>query len=260
MLKSKANKRKNRIEETTKTTKITKFFHSTENDPNIKAKQPPKPKIIRKGYYKKCVEKSCSKQIECVQQKCINMKTEAANNLKRVKEKRDQTLRALEMVDSMLKKKDEKIRVLRANSQSKNPSNQSTDQNNLYADFRNDFDENDLAKLRSIDGSKKSDATFIRFSIQFMYKNESTRLKTISVTGRNRSGQQKVPMSPKKINTLKRIFSDRLKGLNLGDTERTNREAKLNTHIGRAISNESNSKKSELKELNDEINSVLENK
>lgn len=253
------NKTTNRIKsisEVIQTTKITKFFHKGETAQDKVQNQPAKAKNERNTFYKNRAVVGGKKKSLCVQQKCIEMKNKAMSKLKDVKEKREKTERALQVVEAVLKKKDDKIRALKTECQSRNHLIQSANPINLYIDFKDDFDENELAKLRSIDGSKKSDSTFIRYCLQYMYKNEMSRLKTISVTGRNRTGQQKIPMSPTKSNILNKIFNERLSAQGLVDSEEIQRKSRLNIHIGHAIGHSARSKKGELKELNDKINLV----
>lgn len=242
-------------------TKITQFFVSNESTQNNNDTQPEKPKNKRIDFYKECVVKGRSKKSQCIQQNCIEMKSKAMEKLKKQKEKRNQTLIAIQMVEDMLKKKDAKIQSLRTQLQQvQQQVTTNSSINDLYTHFEEEFDKDTLAELRSIDGAIPSDSTFILACVRSIYKHDMNRLKTTSLTGRNRNGQQKQAMSPKKSNVLKKIFDERLNALNLEHNEETKRRSRLNNHIKSAILNAVDSKQSELQQLNDKINSVQKSK
>lgn len=126
----------------------------------------------------------------------------------------------------------------------------------IFTKFKNKFNDNELATLRSIDSKISSDSSFILTCIRYLYKNDMNRLNNISVTGRSRiKNNQKVQMSPEKREIIAEIYKERLGSLNINENENIQRQKQVNEHIKRAIFN-SCSNKSGLENINAKINST----
>lgn len=112
-----------------------------------------------------------------------------------------------------------------------------------FSKFSNYFEAKELTILRSLDFCKKTDTTFIRHCLQFLYKDNMAVFRTKSALGAPKrivnSTKGNIvdvpttePISPEKYVILKGILSDG----NLSEFEREEREKTLNRLLGKAIS------------------------
>lgn len=99
------------------------------------------------------------------------------------------------------------------------------------------LEEHQLAKLRSIDASKKSDSTFVLNSVRFAYCDDLNKLNGKCVKGIKRGKQPAQAMSPEKLNFIKSLYSERLMDMTLPEKEKIEREKKFNRHVHGAITN-----------------------
>lgn len=98
----------------------------------------------------------------------------------------------------------------------------------LYDEFRGIFSDTAVEELRKMNDSQKKDSLFIYTALKDLYRNDLTRLKHITYSGRT-----KEPMTPEKKKHLKDIFTERLKN----SIDSTDRLAYLGKHVKTAIEN-----------------------
>lgn len=230
-------------------TKITNFFTSKKTPNEIDIVEISRSEPERNDFYKKRALKT-GRNRKCKLQKCIERKNVLAEKLKNIKAKREQLKTAMNICADILKKKETKINFLKSSL-----VKTSTSLELVYTQFQDSFTDDELAILRSIDGSISSDSSFVLTCVRSLYKNDMERLKNISVTGRSRTKEQKNEMSPQKIKLITDIFGERLKTMNLKSNERIQREKQMKIHIKRAILN-TNSKQNELEQINAKINAT----
>lgn len=75
-----------------------------------------------------------------------------------------------------------------------------------YMGFKGTFSEGALSVLASFDTEIKKDTKFILTAVKDLYRNDLHRLKNKTYSGRN-----KEKMTPKKMESLKSIFNERIK-------------------------------------------------
>lgn len=114
----------------------------------------------------------------------------------------------------------------------------STNEAYKYDTFQNSFEEIELAKLRTIDGESKNDATFVRLVLKYLYKDNIAILSQRSVKGTSpRKKRRKLdgeefefgatqPMTPVKLKTLAGMFTERLSTSNGKESEKMLRQKK----------------------------------
>lgn len=229
-------------------TKITNFFSSKKNPSDIEETSRSETEHSAHSEFYKNRALKIGRNRKC--KKCIEKKNILAEKLKNIKEKRDQLKTAVNICAGILKKKETKINFLKSSL-----VKTSTSLELVYTKFKDSFTADELALLRSIDGSISSDSSFVLTCVRSLYRNDMNRLENISVTGRSRTNQQKVKMSPQKMKTINDIFEERLKTMNLRSNERIQREKQINVHIKRAILS-TNSKQNELEQINAKINAT----
>lgn len=226
--------------------KITDFFLKSKTIENVGISETRT--NVRQKFYQECAKTNCQRP------ECVSKKAELTEKFENLKEKRSDIAKAIQMVSNMIEKKENKIKILKSKLEESGCLCLPTDINKVFKRFEDSFPESGLAQLRSVDGNWKYDSTFILIALRLLYKNDLTRLKIISITGRSRNKTEKIAMSPQKVQTLNDIFKERLDALNLGEDETTKRSKRLNYHINSAIHNVINSNGSELQQLNQEIN------
>lgn len=116
-----------------------------------------------------------------------------------------------------------------------------------FDSFQNDFEDAELAKLRSIDDD--GDTTFIRLGLSFLYKSNLAALSNRSVTGtflrvkRIKIDDEVVviqyngtePLTPIKRNILCALFGERVEKSNGGESEKLRRKKKFPQMLAKAI-------------------------
>lgn len=229
--------------------KIIGFMQKGDNKKSAVVEKSTKRTNERRAFYTKCV----SDQNSCKKQKCVERKNVLVEKVKGCKQTLVKIKEAMDLCETMLKKKDAEIDLLKKSLENKS-SNQT---NQLYIEFRNKFTDDVLAELRSIDTKFSSDATFIRLCVQYLYRDQ--RVDNISVTGRSRTKEKKEAMCPQIAKLLTDIFNKRLAAISLTNSERTKRKKRINLLINTAIQNHSKSEESELQELNKKINCTQQN-
>lgn len=117
----------------------------------------------------------------------------------------------------------------------------------LKDSFQNYFEEDELAKLRSIDDD--GDSTFIRLGLSYLYKRNRAALSNRSVTGTApRVKRMKVdgeevqieyngtePLTPIKKNILRALFAERVEKTNGGEGEKSLRQRNFPQILAKAI-------------------------
>lgn len=231
--------------------KITQFFMGkTPEKVHVEKAKVNNENVRKKFYDDRASKKNHSRK--CNLHECIKTKNSLTEKLKEMKEKKKQLQTAIDICIGVLKKKDERIKILK--SATMKLSERDTEL--IFTKFKNKFNDNELATLRSIDSKISSDSSFILTCIRYLYKNDMNRLNNISVTGRSRiKNNQKVQMSPEKREIIAEIYKERLGSLNINENENIQRQKQVNEHIKRAIFN-SCSNKSGLENINAKINST----
>lgn len=201
----------------------------------------------------------------CKNPKCCTEKHELKVKRIEQEEKLKEINRAIDLCLEICRKKETKIDKLMSKRKVPEKVNHPVacsgvpnDANKMLSKFENDFTQNDLAKLRSMGTTKTDDSSFILNSIRFLYKNDTDKISSVSLTGRSRGAEAKQKMSPQKYDTIKDLFTERLNSLKLNSIDFAERSKELNKHMKNAFINIKRSGKSN----NDEemIQKINENK
>lgn len=107
----------------------------------------------------------------------------------------------------------------------------------LFEAFSNDVDSKGLAKLRSLSSCKKDDSKFVLNAIRFLYKNDTEKIASLSLSGRSREAEPKNQMTPRKRKTIENLFTERLNSFDLDESEYAIRSSKVGFHIKNAFGN-----------------------
>lgn len=118
----------------------------------------------------------------------------------------------------------------------------------LSATFSTHFLPEQLRILRSMDHNKRSDTTFVRLCLQYLYNDNLSALKCKSAMGAPKRKVNKrdgvlvelpaaEPITPDKYVILQRIFADRISFIDIPELDKEERKKKLNNLIGKAITN-----------------------
>lgn len=97
-----------------------------------------------------------------------------------------------------------------------------------YDEFRGIISDTAVEQLRKINDSQKKDSLFILTALKDLYRNDLTRLKHITYSGRT-----KEPMTPEKKKNLKDLFTERLKN----SIDATDRLDNFGKYVKTAIEN-----------------------
>lgn len=95
-----------------------------------------------------------------------------------------------------------------------------------YHAFRNDFSEAAILELRKVDDSEKKDAAFITIAIKDFYRDDLSKLKN-----KTYSGRRKEALTPTKVKVLQDLFNERLED----DSDDTKRKKNLSKCIKTSI-------------------------
>lgn len=161
-----------------------------------------------------------NEDIECINETCHN---EITNLQQRISECESKISKSKEMYHKALVQNLKKDLILEELETQLKKSQ--------YAEFSDILSDDTIATLRSINDSYNKDSTFILTAMKHLYRNEMPRLKSITFSGR--VGSNKVQMSPKKKQTLKELFTERVK--NLADP--VDRMKNFGKHVKDAIYN-----------------------
>lgn len=126
----------------------------------------------------------------------------------------------------------------------------------VFQSFANNIDPKDLAKLRSIGSSKKEDSTFVLNAVQFLYKNDTKKISSLSLTGRSREVEPKNRMTPEKRKMIENLFAERLHSFDLDSTEVSTRNSKISSHMKNAFNTVKRSTKEMAKETTNQTDNT----
>lgn len=127
--------------------------------------------------------------------------------------------------------KDFKIKLLEKNKQNNN--NDNTESKLLYEQYEEMFDAQTMVHLRSTNGKKRSDSTFISICMRSLYPNpDRLHLKSAKGTGKNKS-----EVSPNKKEIMNNLFTERLLNENITEIEFNERYSRFNDLFNTAINN-----------------------
>lgn len=88
--------------------------------------------------------------------------------------------------------------------------------------FRKFFSDRQLSSLRGLDFDRKTDSTFLKCALEFVYKDNLSALANKTVTGKIQNVAEggilkrltlKEPITPQKVEILKEIFNERISSL-----------------------------------------------
>lgn len=104
-----------------------------------------------------------------------------------------------------------------------------------YSGFKDIFSDSCLDSLRSIGDSQREDCTFIGLALRDLYRENIDDLKLKTLSGRSKDSEKiKTEISPKKIETLERLFCERISNLPSAEVDDI-RKKNLRKHIRNAI-------------------------
>lgn len=107
-----------------------------------------------------------------------------------------------------------------------------------FTTFSHNFDNNQLAQLRSTGQLQRDDSTFVANSLKFIYDENLDSIKGKSLTGRGRhKTDKKTQLTPEKVLILKNLFGERLNYITRNEDEKKLREKSFNKHIKNAVAN-----------------------
>lgn len=239
---------------------ITDFFKASKKKPVVLPST--EVKNTTDQFYSLCLHEKLE---NCKNPNCSKEKHELKVKRIEQEEKLKEINRAIDLCLAICRKKEEKIGQLMPKRKVPEKVNDPVacpgvpnDANKMLSKFENDFTQNDLAKLRSMGTTKTDDSSFILNSIRFLYKNDTDKISSLSLTGRSRGTAAKQKMSPQKYDTIKDLFTERLSSLELNSIDFAERSKELNKHMKNAFINVKRSGKSN----NDEemIQKINENK
>lgn len=98
-----------------------------------------------------------------------------------------------------------------------------------FVDFRNILSNEAIESLQSLNPAPVDDSTFILTALKVLYKDDLSRVKTKTYSGR---GHMKEKISPKKIEVLKKLFTERLECI---QTNTNGQNANFGKHVKTAI-------------------------
>lgn len=231
-------------------------------------------------FYEGCVQNSNVRT--CPDETCEEKKEELRQRLAVAKSKFEQLNKAVAVARSICDEKDDEIanlqrqlntlqRTIKVNEPpSEGDCTQPAEQDIPFGKYSAEFTEEQLNQIKSIGESKSEDSKFVLDITRALYTDNIEKLRHVSVTGRSKDGSKR-PISPKKMNTLKFMFAERLNGIqqkqerkNQTQTETkteidvSDRMKTLNQLINRAIFNLNTTTKS--KSNNEEINAKMSSK
>lgn len=212
----------------------------------------------KEEFYKKCL-------ISCNESVCKNEKLCLKTQISEMKRKCEQIESAVSTCNDVIEEKNKKIEDLKkmlktarieqndtneikANEENENhtqvstscsvpTSNQMVKNELSFSEFKDIFDEQQLAELRSIGCTVRDDSRFISLAIKHIYKGRLECLKNKSVSGRGRTKTEvKEKVTPAKVTILEKMFDERIKMTN-DAAQHKNRFKHLNKFIKDAIAN-----------------------
>lgn len=214
-------------------------------------------------FYTTCVKEKL-KHSKCERQTCAQEKQKLQQHLAHSKDKLEQTKKAIDTCKRILEQKDHEIRLLKIqlNDQCHIEHGKKTEEL-LFSSYKNDFTSAGLSTLRSMAGEQPEDSNFVLTGMRFLYQGQLHRLGSISLSGRSKNKsndnvKSNEKMSPKKVNAMKGVFTERLNAMKLEEEVYKQRATRINILINNAIQNLNSKKncKQELDELNDQLNST----
>lgn len=101
-----------------------------------------------------------------------------------------------------------------------------------FCRFLKIFTEKELASLRGLPMNQSSDSAFLRFTLNYLYKDDLAQLTKKSATGRNVDAE---PISPQKMCIMQSIFNERIDGMSLSDDENEKRKKRFISVLAKII-------------------------
>lgn len=217
----------------------------------------------------------------CKDEKCLRERLEEQKKINELLEKCQKTEEAIESVNSIIMEKNEEIEKLQkmlklttiqrpkpvvnsstvvaipevtpvcqtisiadaplaTNKESKNVESQLT-----FSKFLGEFNDSQMAQLRSLGPTIRDDSTFVSSVMRFLYSERLDCLKNKSVSGRGRTKEEKKEqLTPHKKTVLDEMFGERINCLTSNKDEIINRKKNLNKYVKDAISNINRSEQS----------------
>lgn len=101
-----------------------------------------------------------------------------------------------------------------------------------FGRFMKIFTDKELACLRGLPMNQSSDSAFLRFTLNYLYKDDLAKLSKKSATGRNVDAD---PISPQKMCVMQSIFNERIDGMSLCDDENEKRKKRFLSVLAKII-------------------------
>lgn len=183
-------------------------------------------------FFDKCVSEElhgCSKQV-CRLEK-LRLEAIISESKERIKNIESSVAACTEVCE----KKDKLIREIQQTNDISGDATKNKVKLLAFSDFSENFPQNQLAILRSIDSTSAQDSFFVLCCVRNLYNENLHVLNQRSVTGRHTGAVKKIPMTPKKRIVVEKMFNERIDILCLDFGEHQKRLKKLNTHLKNAI-------------------------
>lgn len=196
-------------------------------------------KTIAEQFYDEALKKQ-----KCQKKQCIDTLADLNFELEEIEKKCEKRKEQINFCRSIIAEKETKIRNLIESGQPQlEHSVFSLPKHTLNFTAFSQFDEEQLADIRLVGSKKNEDSKFVSVVVRNLYQNRLDILATKSITGRGKKGEKKGILTPENVDIIRRIFKERLSDLEVGETERTEREKKVNKYIKDAQANISKSVK-----------------
>lgn len=128
--------------------------------------------------------------------------------------------------------KDFKIKLLEKNILKENETD--FEKKLMYEQHKGIFDEQTLVKLRSVNGTKRSDSSFVLICMRKLYENSLLTLHLKSARGTHK---EKTVISPEKRGIIESLLLERLSSEAMNEEDANLRYLRLNDLINNAINN-----------------------
>lgn len=171
------------------------------------------------GLYERCLQNSYDQS--CKNEICARKKEELRVRLVKAKAKTEQLEKANATAKIICEEKDGEIAVLQGQLHSFAAENSSSvqidcaeasEQNVRFTEFSAEFSNQQMQQIRSVGTPKTEDSRFILEITRSLYSEDMEKLCSVSLTGRGKNGS-KQPISPKKMQMLTSMFTERINGL-----------------------------------------------
>lgn len=223
---------------------ITQYFNVQKNNDPIESPPSENQNIIESvAFYNECLE---VEQANCLNVTCLKSKKELRQSICEMEKKCAKLEQAIITCKAVITEKnvyienfDIKLHSTESRTNEPETAKMEIYKNDqlMYEDYKGTFDSAILSRLRSLGIKKPDDSTFVSVAVRSLYDGKLDLLKNKSLTGRSTKGEKREPITPDKLETLKKLFDERINSVTSDLKIRNERKKNLNTCIKNAIRN-----------------------